>query len=93
MTYDGFGVEDAKGQITTYTYALDDALTGMSFSNATMTTPSVSFTYESAYARRATMGDGTGTIRWSPITPYAGSIRSACSVGFRSAGRMLVVSS
>jgi RHS repeat-associated protein len=60
-------VEDAKAQVTTYTYALDDAVLGMTFTNALVATPSVGFTYEAGYPRMATMVDGTGTTAYSYV--------------------------
>jgi RHS repeat-associated protein len=63
-------VTDPKQQLTTYTYALDDQLTGMTFTNAVIGTPSVSFTYDPVFGRLATMVDGTGTTTYGyhPIT-------------------------
>jgi RHS repeat-associated protein len=63
-------VTDPKQQVTTYTYALDDQLTGMAFTNAQIATPSVSFTYDAVFGRLATMVDGTGTTTYGyhPIT-------------------------
>ena len=63
---------DAKGQITTYTYNLDNTLQGIDYSNSRRTTPAspVRFTYDPDYNRVATMTDGTGTTQYSyhPIT-------------------------
>jgi YD repeat-containing protein len=75
-------VTDAKLQVTTYTYAKDDKLTGMVFTNAVIATPSVSFTYDPVYGRLATMVDGTGTTTYGyhPVTgsaaPGAGQLAS-----------------
>ena len=64
-TYDLGGrlktVTDPKDQVTTYTYALDDAVLSTVWTNAQVATPSVSYTYEAIYPRVATMVDGTGT--------------------------------
>jgi YD repeat-containing protein len=68
-------VTDPKGQVTTYTYFADDAIASLSWSNAAVATPSVSFTYEAGYPRTATMVDGTGTTSyayepagtWAPV--------------------------
>ncbi len=64
-TYDTAGrlktVADPKQQVTTYTYNADDTLASTVYTNAQIATPSVSFTYDPAYNRVATMIDGTGT--------------------------------
>jgi RHS repeat-associated protein len=70
-------VTDAMEQVTTYSYALDDAVLGMTFTNAAVATPSVSFTYEAGYPRMATMVDGTGTTAYAYVpagTAGAGQI-------------------
>ena len=56
--------------MTTYTFALDDQLLGMTFTNAQIATPSVSFTYDAVFGRLPTMVDGTGTTTYGnhPIT-------------------------
>ena len=63
-------ITDAKQQVTTYSYALDDHVTGMVYTNAQIATPSVSFTYDSVFGRLVTMVDGTGTTVYAyhPIT-------------------------
>ena len=58
-------VTDPKGQVATSTYALDDALTQIAYTNAAPATPTVSYTYETSYARLATMVDGTGTTTYT----------------------------
>jgi len=58
-------VTDPKGQTTTYTYAVDNALLQTVYANATISTPSVSFTYDTIYRRLSTMVDGTGTTTYS----------------------------
>ena len=58
-------VTDPKGQVTTYTYNLDNGLQQVAYTNATIATPSVSYTYDPAYARTATMVDGTGTTAYT----------------------------
>jgi RHS repeat-associated protein len=58
-------VTDPKGQVTTYTYARDNALLQTVYTNAAIATPSVSFTYDTTYSRVATMVDGTGTTTYS----------------------------
>jgi RHS repeat-associated protein len=56
---------DPKGQVTTYTYNLDDNVQQVAYTNATIATPSVTYTYDAAYARLATMLDGTGTTAYT----------------------------
>ncbi|PYR13613.1 MAG: type IV secretion protein Rhs, partial [Acidobacteria bacterium] len=58
-------VTDPKGQVTTYTYTLDDAIQQVAYSNSQIATPSVSYTYDPTYARAATMADGTGTTAYA----------------------------
>lgn len=62
-------VTDPKLQVTTYTYGLDGAVTGLSFTNSVIATPSISFTYDPAYSRHTTMSDGTGvtTFTYHPV--------------------------
>ena len=64
-TYDLAGrlktVTDPKQQVTTYIYNPDDTLASTVYTNAHVATPSVSFMYDAAYSRVATMVDGTGT--------------------------------
>jgi RHS repeat-associated protein len=60
-------VTDPKLQVTTYSYAKDDALTGVVYTNATTATPTVSFTYDTVYPRMVTMTDGIGTSAYSYI--------------------------
>jgi YD repeat-containing protein len=57
-------VTDAKGQVTTYTYAKDDQLTNLAYTNQVIATPDVAFTYDTTYGRLATMVDGTGTTTY-----------------------------
>jgi len=52
---------DAKSQTTLYSYFADDNLAQVSYSNAVVATPSVSFTYDTNYNRILTMVDGIGT--------------------------------
>ncbi len=54
-------VEDSKNQFTLYSYFIDDNLAQITYSNAVIATPSVSFTYDTNYNRIVTMIDGTGT--------------------------------
>jgi RHS repeat-associated protein len=57
-------VTDAEDQQTHYAYFLDDRLQQTSYTDAVVATPSVSFTYDGAYGRVATMVDGTGTTTY-----------------------------
>ena len=56
---------DRKGQVTTYSYNRDDTLQQAAYTNVSIATPSVSFTYDPAYNRVATMVDGTGTTSYA----------------------------
>jgi RHS repeat-associated protein len=58
-------VTDPKAQVTTYTYAADNQVLSTTFTNAVIPTPTVSFTYEAAYPRVATMQDGIGTTTYT----------------------------
>jgi YD repeat-containing protein len=85
-------VTDPKGQVTTYTYNLDNSLQQVAYANAAIATPSVSYTYDSAYARLATMLDGTGTTAY---TYYASAVLGAtqvASVGGPPTNRMITYS-
>jgi RHS repeat-associated protein len=56
---------DAKGQVTAYAYFGDDNLEQVTYSNAVIPTPAVSFTYDPLYNRVVTMTDGTGTTTYA----------------------------
>ncbi|TAL04809.1 MAG: hypothetical protein EPO07_04705, partial [Verrucomicrobia bacterium] len=58
-------VTDAKNQATLYNYFVDDDLKQVTYSNAVIATPSVSFTYDTNYNRLLTMVDGVGTNTYS----------------------------
>ncbi len=66
---------DANGQVTTMTYALDNLVSGITYTNATVATPSVGFFYDSNYPRVYQMTDGTGTttFNYNPVTGSIGS--------------------
>jgi RHS repeat-associated protein len=72
-TYDTSGrlktVTDPKDQVTTHTYLADDRVASTIYTNAVVATPGVSYTYEAAYPRVATMVDGTGTTTYSYQAP------------------------
>ena len=63
-------VKDAKNQETQFSYYLDNKVQQISYVNAQVTTPNVSFTYDSTEGRLATMTDGEGTTNYSynPVT-------------------------
>jgi RHS repeat-associated protein len=62
-------VTDALAQTTDYTYNTDNTVATVSYT-ARQATPSVSFTYDPIYPRRASMTDGLGTTayRYYPVT-------------------------
>src|SRR5207249_3835291 len=64
-TYDATGrlktITDPKGQVITYTYAIDDAPLQKAYTNEEHSTSDVSWTYDAVYPRVATMVDGLGT--------------------------------
>ena len=77
-------VTDAKGQVTNYQYFLDNSLKRVFYTDEAtgnaLSTPEVSFTYDTAYPRLATMADTTGTTSYT-----------YCPVGGLGAGRMNTV--
>jgi len=62
---------DEQLQVTQYTYNRDDTVRALAYTNATVATPPVAFTYDANYSRLIAMTDGTGTTqyRYIPITP------------------------
>ena len=72
-TYDLAGrlktVTDPKDQVTTHSYNLDDSLSGTAYTNEDIETPNVSYTYDTYYARVATMVDGIGTTTYTYKAP------------------------
>ena len=72
---------DGLGQVTSYRYFADNALRDVIYTNARVPTPTVSFTYDTHYARVKTMVDGIGTTTYDyhPIlgTPSLGAGRLA----------------
>jgi len=63
-------VIDEKGQRSQFTYNRDNTLHSTSYANATVPTPSVSYTYDPDYERVRSMIDGVGTTfyEYVPIT-------------------------
>ena len=58
-------VTDARNQTTLYSYFIDNNLKQVTYSNAVVATPGVSFTYDTNYNRLLTMTDGIGTTAYS----------------------------
>src|SRR6185312_1354019 len=58
-------VVDEKGQFKVYSYAPDDNLIQLSYPNAQIATPTVTFAYDTNYNRRVSMQDGIGTTTWN----------------------------
>ncbi len=60
-------VTDAKGQTKNFSYAKDDRLLGVSYSNVQVATPSVTWQWESAYPRISNMQDGIGQTQYAYV--------------------------
>jgi RHS repeat-associated protein len=60
---------DEKAQNTFYEYYTDNNLKRVSYPNATVATPTVTYSYDPDYNRLASMQDGIGTTSWkySPV--------------------------
>lgn len=56
---------DPRLQVKTYTYNLDDTIQSKVYTNAAIATPSVTYTYDTAYARLTGRTDGTGTTSYT----------------------------
>lgn len=75
---------DEQAQQTVYQYNLDDTLASVSYPNAVIPTPTVSYTYDPDYNRILTMQDGIGitVYNYNPITLApalgAGQLASVC---------------
>ena len=71
--YDATGrlktVTDPKDQVTTHTYATDDSLLTTVYTNATIPTPGVTYTYDPVHPRVLTMVDGIGTTTYAYKAP------------------------
>jgi len=63
-------VTDAKNQSTVYGYFVDNNLKSVTYSNAVVATPTVTFAYDTNYNRITSMVDGTGTNTYNyyPVT-------------------------
>jgi hypothetical protein len=57
-------VTDSKNQATLYQYFIDNNVQQVSYSNAMVSTPTVSFTYDTNYNRLLTMTGGIGTTKY-----------------------------
>jgi len=68
-TYDLGGrlktITDPKDQVTTHSYNVDDSLSGTAYTDEEIETPNISYTYDTYYARVATMVDGIGTTTYT----------------------------
>jgi RHS repeat-associated protein len=58
-------ITDPKNQVLTLSYFADGQLASTVYSNATVATPTVSYTYDAYYGRLLTMTDGTGVTTYS----------------------------
>jgi RHS repeat-associated protein len=58
-------IVDAKNQVTNFTYNADNSLAGVSYSNAQVATPAVSYAYDPQRGRLTGMTDGTGSTSYS----------------------------
>jgi YD repeat-containing protein len=67
---------DAKGQQTIYTYNSDSSLNNIAYTNATVSTPTVSFAYDPVYPRVTAMVDGTGSTTYTYNPVVSGSLGS-----------------
>ncbi|HJV91536.1 MAG TPA: hypothetical protein VJ623_14595 [Holophagaceae bacterium] len=76
---------DARGQVTSYAYFLDDNLRTVVYTNAVVPTPPAAYTYDGRYNRLATSTGGTGTTTYTynPVTttPALGATRLATVTG------------
>ncbi len=75
-------VQDEKGQLRSYTYAVDDHPVLVSYLQAQVATPAVSFTYDPNYNRVVSMQDAIGTTVYTyyPVG-VAGALQLASSTG------------
>jgi RHS repeat-associated protein len=60
-------ITDERKQSAVYTYNVDDTPRSISYVNASVVTPSISFTYDPDYRRIASVTDGIGTRTYSYI--------------------------
>jgi YD repeat-containing protein len=75
-------ITDARSQVTSFAYYIDNSLASVVYTTAVIATPGVSFTYEPAYGRLATMTDGVGQTIYgykpvtNPAQPGAGRLET-----------------
>jgi RHS repeat-associated protein len=62
-------VTDELGQVKTYDYNKADELTSIGYTNEVVSTPDVTFAWDTFYPRHTSMVDGIGTTTWSYIAP------------------------
>ncbi len=78
-------VVDEKQQTTLFSYNLDNTMNSMTFANAAVPTPGVSYTYDPDYKRITSMTDGTGitVYQYNPVTspPVLGAGKLASETG------------
>ena len=58
-------IKDALNQTKTFTYGLDDRITGITYTGSVNTTPNVTFAYDTYFPRLTSMTDGTGTTNYA----------------------------
>jgi RHS repeat-associated protein len=62
-------ITDALGQVKQFKYAADDRPASISYANVLTPTPGVTFTWDAAFPRLASMTDGTGPTQFSYVPP------------------------
>ena len=62
-------VTDALSQVKTYSYDKANELTGIAYTNEVVSTPDVTFTWDTYFPRRTGMTDGNGSTAWSYVAP------------------------
>src|SRR5579862_1923529 len=60
---------DAKAQVTSYSYNLDDTISQVAYTNDGVPTPTVSFSYDQYYPRLLSFTDGLGTTNYTYCAP------------------------
>ena len=71
---------DAKGQITTYSYNLDNTIHQVAYTNAAVATPTVTLNYDPVYPRLTSFTDGAGTTRYT-YNPVPANAQSSPTTG------------
>lgn len=75
-------IQDALGQVKHFTYAEDDTLAGITYTNAINPTANVTFAYDPYFKRITSMKDGIGTTTFSYRAVGAnGALELASEVG------------